>query len=144
MSKSMVGAAGGGKVIVEGLDPETLLTGNVVKVLQGAKEIASIEGELDVLAVIGAGSYGNTTFGGGYFWSGEKNNITGANGSFEGTPKLAYGGVYGPAACTVCGVPIVSTYQEVKEFVNKSVTYKCTGTSSHGAGYAFAVVLGTK
>ena len=44
MSKSMVGAAGGGKVTVEGLSADVLLGGSTVTVKQGAKVIASVEG----------------------------------------------------------------------------------------------------
>ena len=54
MSKSMMGSAGGGKVTVEGLDADVVLAGNTIKVLQGAKEILSVEGSAE-FEFLGAG-----------------------------------------------------------------------------------------
>ena len=46
MSKSMMGAAGGGKTTVEGLVPDILLDGSTVTVKQGSKTIESVSGQL--------------------------------------------------------------------------------------------------
>ena len=46
MSKSMVGAAGGGKVTVEGLSAEVVLAGKTVNVKQGTKDVASVTGNV--------------------------------------------------------------------------------------------------
>lgn len=45
MSKSMMGAAGGGKVTVEGLDADVVLAGSAVTIKQGHKVISEVLGE---------------------------------------------------------------------------------------------------
>ena len=54
MAKCLVGANGGGKVTVEGLSADVVLAGNTIKVLQGAKEILSVEGSAE-FEFLGAG-----------------------------------------------------------------------------------------
>ena len=42
----MIGAAGGGKVTVEGLSADVVLSGSTVTVKQGAKEITNVTGNI--------------------------------------------------------------------------------------------------
>lgn len=95
MSKSMMGSAGGGKVTVEGLSAETLLTGTTVKVLQGAKEIAHVEGTLDILLLVGGQVENNGTDGHLWIWNGSAFSHEAlrwnTSYTFSGTPLYAVG-----------------------------------------------------
>ena len=95
MSKSMVGAAGGGKVTVTGLTADIVLAGNVVKVLQGAKEVVSIDGALDVLLLVGGQVENNGTDGYLWLWNGTTFGRQAlrwnTSYTFSGTPLYAVG-----------------------------------------------------
>ena len=93
MSKSMMGAAGGGKVTVEGLSAEVILADSVVTVKQGAKEIAKATGTLRVLAGGGGDSASFSGTGGKlFFWNGSQYVEQDYIGTitFQGTPVVAY------------------------------------------------------
>ena len=108
MSKSMVGAAGGGKVTVEGLSADVVLAGTTVTVKQGKKVLSNVNGGLDVLL------FGGTVNGGyAYYWDGSDYKTyvltTGSPSPliFSGTPKVAIaaGSAYG-VVINLCGYDI--------------------------------------
>ena len=65
MAKSLVGSAGGGKVTVEGLSADVLLTGSTVTVKQGAKTIQQVVG-ISARTIVFFGGWANGTHGGIY------------------------------------------------------------------------------
>lgn len=150
MAKCLVGANGGGKVTIEGLTADVLLTGTIAKVLQGAKEVKSVNGALDVLAFgCPIGTMGNL------YWNGESyvQAYTPASGSltFSGTPMLVYAknglkgfsqeGTYPFPKLTVCGVDCTTQYELAQIHpVNSTISWTVSGQNSHGAW----VMLGTK
>lgn len=147
MSKSMMGSAGGGKVTVEGLDAEVLLAGNIVKVLQGAKEILSVEGTLEVLAVFGSGGGSGIAYGGAIFWNGETYTVQMSRSiTFVGTPKLVYAGrTSGYGTFTVGGNSISTgfTIVDVGAMKNNTITFNPAGQPYTDCGTS-VVVLGIK
>lgn len=66
MSKSMVGAAGGGKVTVEGLSADVVLQGTAVAIKQGTKTVKEVAGAL-LAPTFFAGGAGDPGARGGAF-----------------------------------------------------------------------------
>ena len=109
MAKCLVGANGGGKVTVAGLSAEALLTGNTVTVKQGAKEVQTVNGKLDILAWGGTPhGFGNqgwvSNFGNGTSYSYYASQGTGTpTYSFKGTPThVCFTSSWGES--NICGV----------------------------------------
>ena len=63
MSKSMVGAAGGGKVTVEGLDADVVLAGSAVTIKQGHKVISEAFGNAIAMSRAWYGTTENRQYG---------------------------------------------------------------------------------
>lgn len=141
MAKCLVGATGGGKVTVTGLSADVLLTGNVAKVLQGAKEITNVEGKLDVLAMYGG--FGNNSTA---FVESVVNGVTGASGSFtfRGTPKKALVFVSRNTVSISIGGQTVSSTTVIDSFSSNSVSVRFTGSPGSGDSRVMIVVLGTE
>lgn len=97
MSKSMMGSAGGGKVTVEGLTADVILAGNTVNVLQGVKEIAKVDGKLDILLLAGGVAENNGTSGYLWMWNGSTFSVQAlrwnTSYTFSGIPLYAVGAV---------------------------------------------------
>ena len=148
MAKCLVGANGGGKVTVTGLSSDVILTGNTVKVLQGAKELVSVNGELDIL-LFGAMDYDGALRT--YYWNGTGYTYrTTAQGTetitIPGTFKKAIAVGYGAMNSSSCFVNIggnkwcpVSGLTEFTSFTNNSVIF-----DNFGLWTRTVVVIGTK
>ena len=141
MAKCLVGTTGGGKITVEGLAAEVLLTGSAAKVFRGAKQIVSIDGELDVLAW--CANYNN---GNGYYWNG--NSYVGMpyspNITIGGKPLLGYAcnhSANGFTSWNICGKNFTSIYTPT-QFVPTSNKISSSYAVGKNAGYF--VILGTK
>lgn len=93
MAKCLVGANGGGKVMVDGLTAGVVIKDAEISVKQGAKELQSVIGSLDVLATfghVGGQGQGYTA----YYWNGSSYSKLSAWGgtsfTFAGTPAYVY------------------------------------------------------
>lgn len=138
---------GGGKVTVTGLTADIVLAGNVVKVLQGAKEILNVEGMLEVLAVFGSGGGSGIAYGGAMFWNGETYTVQmNRSITFAGTPKLVYAGrTSGYGTFSVGGNSISPgfTIVDVGTMKNNTITFAPAGQPYTDCGTS-VIVLGTK
>lgn len=128
---------GGGRVTVEGLTADVVLTGNTVTVKQGAQTVKSMTGALDLLGA--GGGFGKTSGMVGCCGDVVGNSLqnNGFGKSFTGTPVYAVallsgGGTLniGGTAKTGPGLLVFTT------FLNNSVSY--TPTSSN-TSYVYAV-----
>lgn len=141
MAKCLVGATGGGKITVEGLAAEVLLTGSAAKVFRGAKQIVSIDGELDVLAW--CANYNN---GNGDYWNGNSyvSMPYSPNITIGGKPLLGYAcnhSANGFTSWNICGKNFTSIYTPT-QFVPTSNKISSSYAVGKNAGYF--VILGTK
>lgn len=138
---------GGGPVTVTGLTADIVLAGNVVKVLQGAKEILNVEGMLEVLAVFGSGGGSGIAYGGAMFWNGETYTVQmNRSITFAGTPKLVYAGrTSGYGTFSVGGNSISPgfTIVDVGTMKNNTITFAPASGPYTDCGTS-VIVLGTK
>lgn len=93
MSKSMMGSAGGGKVTVDGLDADVVLSGSTVTVKQGTKVVQQVEGSASQIRFFcGGGIRASDTRDSGYaaVWIGsdEQIHVGAAGGGQVSKPKI--------------------------------------------------------
>ena len=93
MSKSMVGAAGGGKVTVEGLSADVVLAGSTVTVKQGTKVVQQVEGsapDKGFMVEGGTPRWGTTTYNLGTFPPGDYQIILRSFSFADGNANTTY------------------------------------------------------
>ena len=143
MAKCLVGANGGGKVTVEGLTAETVLSGTTVTVKQGAKELLNIMGALDVLAVVG-----RLNNGGGMYWNGTKyivgeDSVVARPFTFSGTPIFAVAAqTRNERPYSLCGVTV--NWGTTPKVLTKEKLVNNSYSPDTYSGNGVFVVLGIK
>lgn len=138
---------GGGRVTVEGLTADVVFDGNTVKIKQGNKTIAQVDGALDVLACFGFGSSGTLAYGGSFYWDGGSFKGSKAQSiAFAGTPKLVLvNKTDDNSSLTVGGVSISTGFHNVdaSTLANKTISFSPSNRPRLECGVS-VLVLGIK
>ena len=134
---------GGGRVTVEGLTAEKVLAGNTVSINQNNKNVQTVTGTLDVLAVVG-----RLNEGGGMYWNGTsytvgEGAVVANKFTFSGTPIFAIAAqTRKERPYTLCGVTV--NWGTTPRVITKKQLVNNVYSPDTNAGTAVFVVLGVK